>query len=99
MPPADSPQSYCWGSGVRAPSTREKINRLIENSGSRHASAVVSLADASGRPDRGPRRRACPTAAVAVVDGACAFIPYALVALVLRLVMTRLSFLDGQTRL
>jgi putative oxidoreductase len=36
-----------------------------------------------------------------MIDGfnaACAFIPYALVALALRLVMARLFFLDGQTR-
>jgi len=36
-----------------------------------------------------------------MIDGfnaACAFIPYALVALVLRLLMARLFFLDGQTR-
>lgn len=47
-----------------------------------------------------PRRpRSFVGAVAANFVGACAFVPYALVALALRLVMARLLFLDGQTRI
>ncbi len=47
-----------------------------------------------------PRRaRSLIGAVVASFVAACAFVPYALVALALRLVMARLLFLDGQTRI
>ncbi len=52
------------------------------------------------RPPPARRRRARPILG-SVVDSfvaACSFIPYALVALALRLVMARVFFLDGQTR-
>jgi putative oxidoreductase len=48
-----------------------------------------------------PRKRRSRSIVGSVVDSfvlACSFIPYALVALVLRLVMARVFFLDGQTR-
>lgn len=44
-------------------------------------------------------RRSLVGAVVASFVAACSFIPYALVALVLRLVMARLLFLDGQARI
>lgn len=51
---------------------------------------------------RAARPRPARSLAGAVIDSfisACAFIPYALVALGLRLVMARVFFLDGQTRI
>ena len=45
-----------------------------------------------------PRRRSFMGAAVDGFNAACAFVPYALVALALRLLMARVFFLDGQTR-
>lgn len=52
---------------------------------------------APAAPARG--RRSLIGAVAASFVAACAFIPYALVALALRLVMARLLFLDGQTRI
>lgn len=52
---------------------------------------------ATTAPARG--RRSLIGAVAASFVAACAFIPYALVALALRLVMARLLFLDGQTRI
>jgi putative oxidoreductase len=55
---------------------------------------------AAESPAAAPRRaRSVTGAVVASYVAACAFIPYALVALALRLVMARLLFLDGQTRI
>ena len=48
--------------------------------------------------DSARRRRSLLRRMIDAFNAACAFIPYALVALALRLVMARLFFLDGQTR-
>lgn len=45
------------------------------------------------------RRRSLVSWLIGGFVGACSFIPYALVALALRLVMARVFFLDGQTRI
>ncbi len=47
---------------------------------------------------RPQRRRSIIVRLVAGFAAACSFVPYALVALALRLVMARVFFLDGQTR-
>lgn len=60
-------------------------------------SRSAAMANAAARRARRPRSRI-----VRAVDGfvaACSCIPYALVALALRLVMARVFFLDGQTRI
>lgn len=60
-------------------------------------SRSAAMANAAARRARRPRSRIGRA-----VDGfvsACAFIPYALVALTLRLLMARVFFLDGQTRI
>jgi putative oxidoreductase len=56
-------------------------------------------AEAERRAQHAPRRsRSLVGAAVESFVSACSFIPYALVALALRLVMARVFFLDGQTK-
>lgn len=59
--------------------------------------AVEETAPPSPPPVR--RRRSIVAVLVASFVTACSFIPYALVALALRLVMARLLFLDGQARI
>jgi putative oxidoreductase len=74
--------------------------------------APLSLRPPQHAPTFDTRVAAAPGASVAkrrrrsiiggVIDGfvcACSFVPYALVALALRLVMARVFFLDGQTRI
>ena len=71
--------------------------------------AVFAGGDGGARPQRGDvgappngARAARVRSSARVVDSfvaACSFIPYALVALALRLVMARVIFLDGQTRI
>ncbi|MBI2715643.1 MAG: DoxX family protein [Rhizobiales bacterium] len=56
--------------------------------------AIVARADQRAR-----RSRSIIGLTVDSFVAACSFIPYALVAIVLRLVMARLFFLDGQTRI
>ena len=62
-----------------------------------HAEAAAEVAD--GTPKQPLRRRSIIGATVAGFVAACAFVPYALVALALRLLMARLLFLDGQARI
>jgi putative oxidoreductase len=50
------------------------------------------------RPAPARKRRSIVVGVVDSFVSACTFIPYALVAIVLRLVMARVFFLDGQTR-
>jgi putative oxidoreductase len=57
-----------------------------------------SAAMSAGTASRARRSRSIVGTAVDSFVSACSFIPYALVALVLRLVMARLLFLDGQAR-
>jgi putative oxidoreductase len=56
--------------------------------------AEAGAADVNGQP----RRRSFIRRLVDGFNAACAFIPYALVALALRLLMARVFFLDGQAR-
>jgi putative oxidoreductase len=58
------------------------------------SAAIVARADQRAR-----RSRSIIGLTVDSFVAACSFIPYALVAIVLRLVMARLFFLDGQTRI
>ncbi len=57
-----------------------------------------SAALSAGSVGRARRSRSIVGAAVDSFVSACSFIPYAVVALALRLVMARLLFLDGQAR-
>jgi putative oxidoreductase len=64
------------------------------------AAALATTKAIAARADRNARRSRSITGLM--VDGfvaLCSFIPYALVALVLRLAMARVFFLDGQTRI
>jgi putative oxidoreductase len=64
------------------------------------AAALATTAAIAARADRNARRSRSITGLM--VDGfvaLCSFIPYALVALSLRLIMARVFFLDGQTRI
>lgn len=61
------------------------------------SAAAAATAEPPARARR--RRRSLIGAAVAGFVAACGFIPYALVALALRLVMARAFFLDGQARI
>ena len=64
------------------------------------AAALRTSAAIAARADRNARRsRSIIGTTVDSFVSACAFIPYALVAIVLRLVMARVFFLDGQTRI
>lgn len=58
------------------------------------SAAIVARADQRAR-----RSRSIIGLTIDSFVSACAFIPYALVAIVLRLVMARVFFLDGQTRI
>ena len=64
------------------------------------AAALATSAAISARAaERARRSRSVVGLMVDSFVSACSFIPYALVALALRLVMARLFFLDGQTRI
>jgi putative oxidoreductase len=64
------------------------------------AAALSTSAAISARAaERARRSRSIIGLTVDSFVSACSFIPYALVAIVLRLVMARLFFLDGQTRI
>ena len=65
-----------------------------EAAASSMSAAIVARADQRAR-----RSRSIIGLTVDSFVAACSFIPYALVAVVLRLVMARLFFLDGQTRI
>ena len=65
-----------------------------EAAASSMSAAIVARADRRAR-----RSRSIVGLTVDSFVAACTFIPYALVALVLRFVMARLFFLDGQTRI
>jgi putative oxidoreductase len=59
---------------------------------------AAMAAEAERRAKHAPRGRSQVGAAVESFVSACAFIPYAIVAIGLRLVMARVFFLDGQTK-
>src|SRR3954454_25182192 len=61
--------------------------------------ALQPQQEAGAAPDARPRRRSFLVRTINGFNAACAFIPYALVALALRLLMARLFFFDGQTRI
>ena len=63
------------------------------------AALATSRAISARAAERARRSRSIVGLTVDSVVSACAFVPYALVALGLRLVMARLFFLDGQTRI
>jgi putative oxidoreductase len=63
------------------------------------AASSMSAAIAARADQRARRSRSIIGLTVDSFVAACSFIPYALVAIVLRLVMARLFFLDGQTRI
>jgi len=63
------------------------------------ARSAALAADATRRADRAGSPRSITAIVVGSFVAACAFIPYALVALALRLLMARLFFLDGQDKI
>lgn len=63
------------------------------------AAALNRSAELAAQAKRRARQRSFTGMAVDSFVSACSFIPYALVALALRLVMARVFFLDGQTRI
>jgi putative oxidoreductase len=63
------------------------------------AASSISAAIVARADQRSRRSRSIIGLTVDSFVAACSFIPYALVAIVLRLVMARLFFLDGQTRI
>ena len=81
-----------------------ELTRPVQPATPRFSPAVTAaLATSAAIAARAERRASRPRSLVgAVVESftaACSFIPYALVALGLRLVMARVFFLDGQTRI
>jgi len=62
-------------------------------------SQVVGTGLGKARRARASRPRSTVTLAIEGFIAACSFLPYALVALGLRLVMARIFFLDGQTKI
>ncbi len=63
------------------------------------AAALARTAAETARIARRARRRGLVRATIESFVSACAFIPYAVVALALRLVIARVFFLDGQSKI
>ncbi len=76
----------------KLPEQSPAVSTALEKSAAIRA-ALVERADRKAR-----RSRSITRMVVESFVSACAFIPYAVVALVLRLVMARVFFLDGQSR-
>lgn len=72
---------------------------IVRSSPAVTAALSTSAAIAKRADERARRSRSVVGLTVDSFVSACAFIPYALVALALRLVMARVFFLDGQTRI
>jgi putative oxidoreductase len=74
-------------------------NTIVRQSPAVRAALDTSAAIAKRADERARRsRRSIVALMIESFVSACSFIPYALVALALRLVMARVFFLDGQTR-
>lgn len=90
-----------------SPAVSAALDRTASLTADRYAEPYATTAEpyalseeAEAYEEEAPRRRRSIVAtAIAGFVSACAFIPYALVALVLRLVMARVFFLDGQARI
>ncbi len=78
-----------------APST----TKFSSSSGAQSSPAAAAAAADTGAAIPARRSRSIIGLTIDSFVAACSFIPYALVALVLRLAMARLFFLDGQTRI
>ena len=74
-------------------------NSIVRSSPAVRAALTTSAAIAKRADERARRSHSVIGMTVDSFISACAFIPYALVALGLRLVMARVFFLDGQTRI
>jgi putative oxidoreductase len=72
---------------------------IVQPSPAVAAALATSRAISARAAERARRSRSVSGLMVDSFVSACSFIPYALVALALRLVMARLFFLDGQTRI
>lgn len=72
---------------------------IVRSSPAVTAALSTSAAIAKRADERARRSRSVVGLTIDSFVSACAFIPYALVALALRLVMARVFFLDGQTRI
>ena len=79
--------------------TTEQMAPMPQPSPAEAAALGTSAAIAARADERARRSRSIIGLTVDSFVSACSFIPYALVALALRLVMARLIFLDGQTRI
>jgi putative oxidoreductase len=74
-------------------------NTIVQPSPAVQAALATSRAISARAAERARRSRSVVGLTVDSFISACSIIPYALVALALRLVMARLFFLDGQTRI
>jgi putative oxidoreductase len=74
-------------------------NSIVQPSPAVTAALATSRAIAARAAERARRSRSVSGLMVDSFVSACSFIPYAVVALALRLVMARVFFLDGQTRI
>ncbi len=72
---------------------------IVRQSPAVAAALTTSAAIAKRAHERARRSRSVVGLSVDSFISACSFIPYALVALALRLIMARVFFLDGQTRI
>jgi putative oxidoreductase len=75
------------------------VTSIVRPSPAVTAALATSRAISARAAERARRSHSVIGLTVDSFVSACAFIPYALVALALRLVMARLFFLDGQTRI
>ena len=74
-------------------------NNIVRQSPAVSAALSASAAIARRADERARRSRSVIGLTVDSFISACAFVPYALVALAMRLIMARVFFLDGQTRI
>jgi len=79
--------------------TTEQVTPTPQPAPEAAAASSMSAAIVARADQRARRSRSIIGLTVDSFIAACSFIPYALVAVVLRLVMARLFFLDGQTRI
>ena len=81
------------------PSINRSPAAIVQLSPAVTAALATSKAISARAADRARRSRSIIGLTVDSFVSACSFIPYAVVALALRLVMARVFFLDGQTRI
>lgn len=82
-----------------APPLNLSAQSIVRSSPAVAAALATSAAISARAAERARRSRSVVGLTVDSFVSACSFIPYALVALALRLVMARVFFLDGQTRI